>query len=321
MKKTLLTLLSLLLVLLSLSGCIEGLIPGETTPGLTTPPETSAGPLDAATLAEIPPFTGYPFVTVYDNIPTFEESELSIDSYEFYSELDALGRCGYAEASIGQDLMPTEDREEIGSVTPSGWEGNNHRYDSSLVSGGYIYNRSHLIGFQLTGENANRKNLITGTRFFNVEGMLPFENMVADYVKETNNHVMYRVTPIYVGAELVARGVLMEAYSVEDDGDGICFCVYVYNNQPGITIDYATGENYLSNDPPPGTTPPVTTPPVTNEDGEIVGTYILNTSSKRFHDPDCSSVKTIKEHNKQEYTGSREDLIDEGYTACGSCKP
>ena len=321
MKKTLLTLLSLLLVLLSLSGCIEGLIPGETTPGAATPPETSAGPLDAATLAEIPPFTGYPFVTVYDNIPTFEESELSRDSYEFYSELDALGRCGYAEASIGRDLMPTEDREEIGSVTPSGWEGNNHRYDSSLVSGGYIYNRSHLIGFQLTGENANKRNLLTGTRFFNVEGMLPFENMVADYVKETNNHVMYRVTPIYVGAELVARGVLMEAYSVEDDGDGICFCVYVYNNQPGITIDYATGENYLSNDPPPVTTPPVTTPPVTNEDGEIVGTYILNTSSKRFHDPDCSSVKTIKEHNKQEYTGSRADLIDDGYTACGSCKP
>ena len=318
MKKTFSTLLSLLLILVCLVGCVDlgGFLPGETTPPTTTP-----GPLDAATLADIPAFSGYPYVVVYDNIPTFKESELTTESYEFFSELDSLGRCGYAEASIGRDLMPTDDREEIGSVTPSGWEGNNNRYDSDLVSGGYIYNRCHLIGFQLTGENANKKNLITGTRFFNVDGMLPFEDMVADYVKETGNHVMYRVTPIYVGGELVARGALMEGYSVEDDGDGICFCVYVYNNQPGITINYLTGENYLSSDPPPVTTPVQTTPPVTNENGEVIGTWILNTSSKRFHDPDCSSVSTIKEHNKQEYTGVRQDLIDDGYIACGSCKP
>ena len=318
MKKTITSLLSLLLILVCLVGCIDigGLLPGETTPPTTTP-----GPLDAATLADIPPFSGYPYVVVYDNIPTFSESELTTDSYEFFSELDSLGRCGYAEASIGRDLMPTDDREEIGSVTPSGWEGNNNRYDSDLVSGGYIYNRCHLIGFQLTGENANKKNLITGTRFFNVEGMLPFEDMVADYVKETGNHVMYRVTPIYVGSELVARGALMEGYSVEDNGEGICFCVYVYNNQPGITINYLTGENYLSSDPPPVTTTVQTTPPMTNENGEAIGTWILNTSSKKFHDVDCSSVATIKEHNKQEYTGVRQDLIDEGYAACGSCKP
>lgn len=321
MKRTLLSLLSLLLVLFCLTGCLDGLIPGETTGGTTTPPVTTPGPLDAATLADIPPFAGYPYVVVYDNIPTFKESELTTTSYEFFSELDALGRCGYAEASVGRDLMPTDDREEIGSVTPSGWKGNNNKYDPDLVSGGYIYNRCHLIGFQLTGENANKKNLITGTRFFNVDGMLPFEDMVADYVKETGNHVMYRVTPIYEGNELVARGALMEGYSVEDDGDGICFCVYVYNNQPGITINYLTGENYLSSDPPPVTTPPITTPPVTNAEGEIVGTWILNTSSKRFHDPDCSSVATIKEHNKQEYTGVRADLIDDGYVACGACKP
>ena len=313
--------LALLLLLFTLSGCIPGLTPSETTAKPTTPAVTTEGPLDAATLAEIPEFTGYPYVVIHDNQPFFEAGELTVESYEFFSELDALGRCGYAEASIGRDLMPTEDREEIGSVTPSGWAGNNNRYDSDLVSGGYIYNRCHLIGFQLTGENANKKNLITGTRFFNVEGMLPFEDMVADYVKETGNHVMYRVTPIYRGNELVARGALMEAYSVEDAGEGICFCVYVYNNQPGITIVYATGENYLSNDPPPVTTAPVTQPPVTNEQGEEIGTWILNTSSKRFHDPDCGSIKSIAEHNKTEYTGVRQDLIDDGYVACGSCKP
>jgi DNA-entry nuclease len=218
MKKTLSSLLSLLLILVCLVGCVnfDGLVPRKTTPSTTT-----SGPLDAATLADIPPFAGYPYVVVYDNIPTFKESELTTESYEFFSELDSLGRCGYAEASIGRDLMPTDDREEIGSVTPSGWEGNNHRYDSDLVSGGYIYNRCHLIGFQLTGENANKKNLITGTRFFNVEGMLPFEDMIADYVRETDNHVLYRVTPLFYGSELVARGVTLEAYSVEDEGEGI----------------------------------------------------------------------------------------------------
>ena len=217
--------------------------------------------------------------------------------------------------------MPTEDRGDIGSVTPSGWDGNNNRYDTDIVSGGYIYNRSHLIGFQLTGENDNERNLITGTRFFNVDGMLPFENMVAAYVKEeTENHVLYRVTPIYKGDDLVARGVLMEAYSVEDEGDGICFCVYVYNSQPGITINYATGENYLSSDPPPVTTAPSTTaPPQTDEHVFILNT---STSSRKFHDPDCTHAKKIKEENRQEYTGDRDYLINVmGYTPCGTCKP
>ena len=243
MKKTLSSLLSLLLILVSLVGCVDL---GAFLPGETTPPTTTPGPLDAETLADIPAFSGYPYVVVYDNIPTFKESELTTESYEFFSDLDSLGRCGYAEASIGRDLMPTDDREEIGSVKPSGWEGNNNRYDSDLVSGGYIYNRCHLIGFQLTGENANKKNLITGTRFFNVEGMLPFENMIAEYVRATGCSVLYRVTPIFESFNYVAAGVLMEAYSLDDGGEAICFCIFAYNLQPGVAINYFTGANYAA---------------------------------------------------------------------------
>ena len=191
-------------------------------------------------LDSIPPFEDSPYVIINDNVPFFEEDEIVTESYEYFSELDALERCGVTIACIGQDLMPTEDRESIGSVKPSGWQ--SVKYD--CVDGKYLYNRCHLIGFQLTGENANKQNLITGTRYMNVDGMLPFEDMVADYVKETGNHVMYRVTPIFEGDNLVANGVLMEAYSVEDSGEGICFCVYVYNNQPGIVIDYSNGDSW-----------------------------------------------------------------------------
>ena len=170
--------------------------------------------------------------------PDFSENEITSVSYEYYSELDALGRCGVCIASVGQDIMPTEKRGSIGQVKPTGW----HTVKYDFVDGKYLYNRCHLIGFQLTGENANKRNLITGTRYLNVEGMLPFENMVADYVKETENHVMYRVTPIFVGDELLARGVHIEAESVEDGGDGIMFNVFCYNVQPGVVLDYATGE-------------------------------------------------------------------------------
>ena len=176
-----------------------------------------------------------------ENQPLFDEDDITAVSNEFYSELDSLGRCGYTMACIGEDLMPTQPRESISQVKPTGWK--QKKYD--FVDGESLYNRCHLIGFQLTGENANERNLITGTRYMNTEGMLPFENMVADYIKETGNHVLYRVTPIFQGDELVARGVQMEAFSVEDSGDGICFCVYIYNNQPGVTIDYATGHNWL----------------------------------------------------------------------------
>ncbi len=201
----------------------------------------SVEPEDSFSLDAVPAFSGEPYVVIDDNQPHFDET--NTDSFESYSELDALGRCGTAYANIGSDLMPTEERESISNVKPSGWV--NREYDADLVDGRYLYNRCHLIGYQLTGENANEKNLITGTRYLNVEGMLPFENMVADYIKETDNHVLYRVTPIFEGDNLVASGVHMEALSVEDDGEGICFNIYAYNNQPGITIDYATGENWL----------------------------------------------------------------------------
>lgn len=192
-------------------------------------------------MAELPPYTDTPCVEINNNVPEFETYEIqeATTSYEFYSPLDDLGRCQEAQASIGQDLMPTEDRESLSGVSPSGWD--NERY--SCVDGGWIYNRSHLIGFQLAGEQTNELNLITGTRYMNVEGMLPFENQVADYVKSTGNHVLYEVTPIYEGSNLVASGVQIEAYSVEDQGQGVQFNVYCYNVQPGIDINYANGDS------------------------------------------------------------------------------
>lgn len=194
------------------------------------------------TLDQIPEYSGEPYVILNDNQPDFQDMEsVSKVDYEEYSELDIYGRCGVAEAIISQATMPTEERGSIGQVKPSGWH--TVKYDN--VDGKYLYNRCHLIGYQLAGENANVKNLITGTRYMNTEGMLPFENMVDDYVEETNHHVMYRVTPIYEGNNLVASGVQMEAKSVEDGGKGLCFNVYVYNVQPGIEIDYATGESTL----------------------------------------------------------------------------
>lgn len=191
-------------------------------------------------VSSIPDYDGDLYIEINNNTPFFDEDDLTTKSFEEYSDLDDLGRCGVAYACIGQDIMPTEDREAIGSVKPSGWQ--TVKYDN--VEGKYLYNRCHLIGFQLTGENANKRNLITGTRYLNVDGMLPFENMVADYVKETDNHVLYRVTPIFEGNNLVAKGVLMEAMSVEDQGLDVLFNVFVYNVQPGIEIDYSTGDSY-----------------------------------------------------------------------------
>lgn len=270
-----------------------------------------------------------PYEVVNNNVPYFTSDEITTSAYEKYSELDSLGRCGVVIACIGRELMPKdgEERESISSVTPSGWE--QAKYDTELVEGGYLYNRAHLIGWQLTAENANKRNLITGTRYFNVDGMLPFENMVADYIKETGNHVMYRVTPDFEGSNLVATGVTMEAYSVEDNGEGVQFCVYVYNFQPGILIDYATGKSRL--DDGTGAQQPSSGNGESSGNGDEKGdagvdgdgemTYILNTSSKKFHDTDCSTGAATKEENKQTYVGSREDLIAEGYSACGICKP
>lgn len=192
-------------------------------------------------LSEIPEYSGSPYVVLNNNIPEFTPEEITAIPYESYSHQDILGRCGTALACIDQSLMPVEERGDISEIHPSGWQ--TQKYD--FVDGGYLYNRCHLIGFQLTGENDNEKNLITGTRYLNVEGMLPFENMVAEYVYETNNPVMYRVTPVYEGYNLVASGVQMEAYSVKDRGASICFNIYAYNVQPGVEIDYATGANHL----------------------------------------------------------------------------
>ena len=269
MKKRLLTLLIIVsLVSLLLCSCDIGSILDELGGNAPQSPSVS--------LDTIPEFDGKtPYVVINDNNPFFE-NEKTDESYESFSELDELGRCGVTIACIGVDIMPTEERGSIGHIKPSGWQ--TVKYD--IVDGKYLYNRCHLIGFQLTGENDNEKNLITGTRFMNVDGMLPFENMVADYVKETENHVLYRVTPIYDGNNLVASGVLMEAKSVEDDE--ILFCVYVYNAQPGIEINYKNGLSALSGEKIPEDTSDTNDNSDEGEDNE----FILNTSSKKFHKPD-----------------------------------
>lgn len=419
MKKKLTLLLCLVSVIsLLFTGCTElldGLLEGGGDGG--EPP---------VSLEDIPAFDGTAdYVVINGNVPFFTEDEITAKSYEYFSELDSLGRCGVAHASIGKDLMPTEQREDIGHVTPSGWQ--SVSYD--IVPGGHLYNRCHLIGFQLTGENDNERNLITGTRNMNNEGMLPFENMIADYIKETGNHVMYRVTPIYEGDELVARGVLMEALSVEDDE--IRFCIYVYNNQAGITINYANGESRLADDPlselvgsghdeseilPAEADDSVTAIYAETVDGEYSGclvtvtvmgyaanvtlaididehgdvvmitvisesethgksldaflrsfegldsesaddaelvsgatvsttairnavldaleavecytdaiengrTYVINTSSGKFHKDTCKHASSMSESNKLVYVGYYADLAEAGYTACGVCKP
>lgn len=250
----------------------------------------------------IPPWSGAAYTAVHGNVPYFTQEEYTEESFETYSELDELNRCGVACANVGPDLMPTDTRESIGSVKPSGWQ--TVRYDG-VVDGSYLYNRCHLIGFQLTGENANAQNLITGTRYLNIDGMLGFENLVADYVKETGNHVLYRVTPVFTGDNLVADGVLMEGWSVEDGGEGVCFCVFAYNVQPGIEIDYATGESRVT----------------AEAAGQLRGSYILNTAGKTYHLPDCPSAESMRKENRQEFTGTRNELEELGYTSCSRCQP
>lgn len=297
------------------------------------------GTASAFNAADVPAYSGEPYTAVNNNEPYFTSDNLTTEAFENYSELDALGRCGVAYANVCLETMPTEKRGSISEVKPTGWH--SVKYDN--VDGKSLYNRCHLIGYQLTAENANQQNLITGTRYLNVDGMLPFENMVADYVKETDNHVLYRVTPIFTGDNLVADGVLMEGYSVEDEGDGICFCVYAYNVQPGITIDYATGDSWLSSEKGNSDSSSGSNSAVSQSAADKSGTqqaavqtesvketsapvstgteYILNTNTKKFHYPSCSSVKQMKASNKKEYTGSRDDLIAQGYDPCKKCNP
>lgn len=266
---------------------------------------SNPGTSDSYSLSNLPAYSGDPYVEIQNNQPDFDDDDMTDQSFEIYHELDDLGRCGTAYANIGSDLMPTEARGSIGSIKPSGWQ--TVKYD--CVDGKYLYNRCHLIGYQLTAENANKQNLITGTRYLNVEGMLPFENMVADYIKETDNHVLYRVTPHYEDDNLIASGVQMEAKSIEDDGEGILFNVYCYNVQPFIWIDYATGNSCLESEKSD-----------TIADAQEI-TYILNTSSKKFHKPNCGSVEQIAPDNKETTTDSRDSIIESGYTPCGTCKP
>lgn len=301
----------------------------KNTEEITSNEEQSTSSFDFGSIQE---YTGNPYTVIHDNVPYFADEELSkTDSFESYSDLDELGRCGVAYANVGQDLMPTEKRGAIGSVKPTGW----HTVKYDCVDGKYLYNRCHLIGYQLTAENANEKNLVTGTRYLNVDGMLPFENMVADYVDETGNHVLYRVTPEFNGNELVCRGVLMEAKSVEDNGEGIEFCVYVYNVQPGVTINYETGDSCLG-DSNSAVTDILAAGGASNNDdasnsgstdsdvtnsAAITETYIINENTHKFHKPSCSSVSKMSESNKKEYTGDKNKLISEGYEACKNCNP
>ena len=313
---------------------------GDTVPSQSDAPSASQGqqtessaPTEITTassfsLSDVPAYSGKAYTSVNGNVPYFTAAELTTTSFETYSDLDTLGRCGVTYACIGQDLMPTKERGSIGMVKPTGWH--TVRYDD-LVDGKYLYNRCHLIGYQLTGENANTQNLITGTRYLNIEGMLPFENMVADYIQETDNHVLYRVTPIFEGNNLLANGVLMEGYSVEDKGAGVSYCVFAYNVQPGIEIDYATGESKLADSaqqeeqktatvtPTPSPEPEKQEPATGSEASQA--DYILNTNTKKFHYPTCSSVNDMKEKNKQEFFGTRDETIALGYSPCGRCKP
>lgn len=267
--------------------------------------ETRAGTAvteEEVLLGEVPDYTGSPYVEVEGGEPDFEEKELTDTAYESYSDLDSLGRCQEAIACVGRETMPDSERESISQVHPSGWQ--TVEYDE--VDGGYLYNRCHLIGYQLTAENANEKNLITGTRYMNTEGMLPFETEVADYVEKTGNHVLYRVDPVFEGENLVASGVWMEAESVEDGGRGISFNVYVYNVQPGIEIDYAQGDSCEADEE--------------EEKADTAG-YVLNTNTRKFHKPDCSSVADIHGSNRESYTGDRQELLEQGYSPCGRCRP
>lgn len=293
----------LLLICISITGCAPQSDIKQQTQTSADAPE------------DVPAYSGSPYVEVNGDVPYFTEQEKTTDVFETYSELDTLGRCGTAYANICRELMPEEERGKIGMVKPSGWH--TVKYNG-LVDGNYLYNRCHLIGFQLAGENANEENLITGTRYLNVEGMLPFENEIADYVRRTDNHVLYRVTPVYEGRNLVADGVLLEAYSVEDSGKGISFNVYCYNVQPGVRIDYATGNSTLSKETPEGEEDS------SGKNAANSGTqaaYVLNKSTKKFHNPDCDGVDTMKPKNREDYTGSREELIDRGYDPCSRCHP
>lgn len=364
-------------------------------------------------LGSVPDYSGSPTTPINDNVPYFTSSDMTVQSFAHYGDLDSLGRCTAAIACIGTDIMPTASRGEVGSIKPTAW----HLVKYDGIDGNYLYNRCHLIAYELAGENANEKNLITGTRYLNTEGMLPYENKVANYVQSTGNHVMYRVSPIFDGDNLLADGVLMEGKSVEDSGAGIQFCVFAYNLQPGITIDHANGDSigkeYIGSDTAkydgvdfsspevvkavqtalnnagydcgkadgiagnntlaaveryrlergtsgsgidaylaialglraydllksqnqpvqkqqpqtiketstPQTSAPETSAPETSGPASSGTTYVVNTNTGKFHYPSCSSVSQMANHNRWDYTGSRDELIARGFEPCQRCNP
>lgn len=302
MKKRLLSLIMVLCIMFSVAGCVD-----------VESGNKSWGQNESITeinINQLPEFSGKPYVVVNDNMPGFSQEDLTDESFYYLSNLDRLGRCGACYGVFGPETIARGDRGSIGMVKPSGWQ--TARYD--CVEGNYLYNRSHLLMWKMSGILDDERNLITGTRFMNVDGMLPFEEMVVDYIYETDNHVMYRVTPIFVKNELVARGVQMEAMSVEDNGADICFNIYVYNNQPGVVIDYATGKSWRdrgqSQDKDKN-----------QQDSSNVSksTYVLNVNSKKYHTEDCNGVKSMNKENRKTYRGSAADLEKQGYEPCGNC--
>ena len=358
-------LLAVSLCLPSLSGCAgtESVANGDNA---TSSQQVSAGSA-AAKLSDIPEYSGALCIDINEGQPGFSADDAARGSFMDFSELDFEGRCGTAAGLIGPETVSNAERGDISQVHPSGWV--QHRY--SFVDREMLYNRSHLIAHQLCGEDANERNLITGTRTMNAVGMTYYEELVGNYVRRTNNHVLYRVTPLFAANDLVARGVQMEAESVEDGGRAIRFNVFVYNVEPGVKIDYVTGDNWESSEVPAvkskseatttrsagtdaalsqyapsrreagasgtsgssDTSSSTQAAPSASSDAKTSGdssssastaeqqTYILNKKSHKFHRPECDSVQSMSPSNKEEFTGLRQTLIDEGYTPCRSCNP
>lgn len=309
-------LLSAAFIIFSMTGCSESIVNQifDTSESVTSSSSSAASSSLVFTYSMVPPFDGSPSVKINNDKPFFDKNSLTLEPFENYSKRDELGRCDVAYANVCKELMPTETRGVISSIKPTGW----HTVKYAGIEGNYLYNRCHLIGYQLAGENDNEDNLITGTRYMNVEGMQPYENQVSNYVESTGHHVHYRVTPVFLGDDLLARGVLIEAQSVEDDK--ISFCRYCYNVQPGITIDYSDGGSVGPEFVGSEAEAPAETKAIA-ESEKKTQTYILNTNTKKFHRPNCDSVKDIKDKNKKEVESTREEIIAQGYEPCKKCYP
>ena len=333
-KYVIAALLSAVAVIFSMTCCSKVSLSADSSSGSDSYSVSSSSSADAAvshafTYSMVPPYDGVPSVKINDDKPFFDKSALTLEPFENYSKRDELGRCGAAYANVCRELMPTETRGVIGSIHPTGW----HTVKYAGIEGNYLYNRCHLIAYRLTGENDNEDNLITGTRYMNVDGMQPYETQVSEYVESTGHHVHYRATPVFFDDDLLARGVLIEAQSVEDDK--IHFCRFCYNVQPGIIIDYSDGssngpefvgsdaeapaESKGTSEAAPSRELPVVSP--SKESRGNVRTYILNTNTNKFHYPECESVPKIKDKNKKEVEATREEIIAQGYEPCQNCNP